>query len=107
MPAARLRPLAREDLFRLWTYIASDNMKAADAMVDRFDHAFTVLAVNPKIGQSRPDLGANVRTFVVGNYIVFYRATSDGIDVGRVMHGRRNIQPQDIWRGFRGLGDDR
>ena len=100
MAAVRVRPLARKDILDIWTYIAADNLDAADAVVDRIDRAFSSLAANPKIGRPRPDLGAGVRSFVVGNYVIFYRAASGGMDIGRVLHGRRNILPEDIWRGL-------
>lgn len=107
MPATTRRPRAREDILDIWTYIAFDNVEAADAVVDRFDSAFALLAANPKMGQARPDIGTGVRSFVVGSYIVFYRPISGGIDVGRILHGRRNIRPEDIRRGFAGpSGED-
>ena len=105
MPAVRRRPLAREDILDIWTYIAADNLRAADALVDRLDQAFFLLARNPKSGRARPDIGRGVRSFTVERYVIFYRAMGGGIDVGRVMHGARNIVPEDILRSL-GIPDD-
>ncbi len=100
MRAIRRRPLAREDILEIWSYIAEDNIRAADALVDRFDRAFAFLATNPKSGRARPDIGRGIRSFVVRPYIIFYRALAGGIDVARVMHGARNIFPEDVWRSL-------
>ena len=100
MPAARLRSLAHEDMFDLWAYIAADNVRAADAVVERLNRAFNLVAINPKSGRSRPDIGPGIRSFIVGKYVVFYRIGAGGIDIGRVMHGARNIVPEDIWPSF-------
>jgi len=39
MPAVRRRPLAREDVLEIWTYVAAENPDAGDAFVDRLDRA--------------------------------------------------------------------
>jgi toxin ParE1/3/4 len=96
MPAARLRPRAHEDLFDLWAFIAADSLRAADAVVDRLERAFELLAFQSRSGRARPDMGPDVRSFVVGKYVVFYRIAPGGIDVGRIVHGARNVAPEDI-----------
>ena len=53
-----------------------------------------MLAQHPLAGEARPELGANLRAFPVGNYIIFYRPDSDGIEVVRVLHGARDIPKQ-------------
>jgi len=42
-------------------------------------------------GRSRFDLSPELRGFPVGNYLVFYRPASDGIEIIRVLHGARDI----------------
>ena len=100
MPAIRRRRLAREDVIEIWSYIAEDNVRAADALVDRIDRAFAFLAMNPRSGRMRPDIGRGIRSFVVRPYIIFYRTLAGGIDVARVMHGARDIIPEDVWRSL-------
>jgi toxin ParE1/3/4 len=100
MSAIRRRRAAREDILDIWSFIADDNIRAADALVDRFDRAFLFLVRHPEAGRLRPDIGSGIRSFVVGKYVVFYRVTSAGIDVGRVVHGARNIVPADVWPSF-------
>ena len=44
----------------------------------------------------RGDLLKNLRSFPVGNYVIFYVPISDGIEVVRVMHGRQDIDADDM-----------
>jgi toxin ParE1/3/4 len=90
------RKHARADLDSIWTYIAADNGKAADALLDRFGTAFEMLVQNPQAGRPRPDLGQNLRSFAVANYMIFYIPRSGGVDIVRVMHGRQNIDADDM-----------
>ena len=106
MSAIRRRRLAREDILDIWSFIAGDNIRAADALVDQFDRAFAFLVIHPKSGRLRPDIGPGIRSFVVGKYVMFCRVASGGIDVGRVMHGVRNFSPEDVWMSFETPADE-
>ena len=55
-----------------------------------------MLAANPSAGRARDDLAPKIRSFPVGNYIVFYLPLSDGIEVVRVLHGRQDIDGDDM-----------
>ena len=65
-------------------------------MIDRIDHAFDMLAQNPLAGRARSDLASKLRSFPVGSYVIFYVPASDGIEVVRVMNGRRDIDADDM-----------
>lgn len=69
-------------------------------MIERLQRMFDLAASNPKMGRARPDVGLGIRTVVVSSYVVFYRVVSGGIEIGRVMHGACNIEPDDIWPSF-------
>src|SRR5712672_458851 len=92
----RKRSQADADLDSIWSYIAADNVKAADGLIDRIGTVFEMLAQNPRAGRARADLVRGLRSFPVGNYIVFYFVRSDGIEVVRVMNGRRDIDADDM-----------
>ena len=100
MRAVRLRPLAHEDMHDLWSFIAADNIEAADRMVKRLTQAFALVSLNPRSGRMRPDIGPEIRSFIVGKYVVFYHIVLDCIDVGRIMHGARNIETEDVLMAF-------
>ncbi|MGY4499466.1 plasmid stabilization system protein ParE [Bradyrhizobium sp. GM24.11] len=39
---------------------------------------------------------ADLRSFPVGNYVIFYVPLSDGVEIIRVMHGRQDIGADDM-----------
>jgi hypothetical protein len=43
------------------------------------------------MGRLRPELAPHLRSFPIGNYVIFYRLTQEGIEVARVLHGARDI----------------
>lgn len=96
MARRRIRPDADEDLNQIWSFIAANNPRAADAMIDRLTEAFDMLLTMPQAGRARREFGENLRSFVIDNYVVFYAAVSEGIDIVRIMHGRRAIEPDDL-----------
>ena len=97
MPNKILRsPRARLDLIEIWSYIAQDNPDAADGMLDRFDDVMSKLAARPLIGRKRPELAENLRSFPLGNYIIFYVLSDDGVEIIRVLSSYRDIDPQTV-----------
>ena len=84
-------PEARLDLCDLWEYIAYDNLTAADQLVEEIDAKCVFLAQMPELGRLREELSPRLRSWVVGNYVIFYRPQPNGIEVIRVLHGRRNF----------------
>lgn len=86
------RPQALLDLIEIWSYIAEDSVGSADAFAARIAKTFTLLARRPAIGRARPELYPDLRSFVVGKYMVFYLPLPNGIDVIRVLHGARDIE---------------
>ena len=65
-------------------------------MLERIRSVYKMLVQNPRAGRLRPDLGPNLRSFAVHNYIVFYIPQSAGIEIVRVVHGRQDIGPADM-----------
>jgi toxin ParE1/3/4 len=93
---ARKSPQAEVDVRSIWDFIAADNLSAADAMIDRIERTFDMLADQPFAGRARSDLAPNLRSFPVGSYIIFYIPKPDGVDVVRVMNGRQDIDADDM-----------
>ena len=58
---------ADEDLIDIWTYIALDNERAADRVLDVLERKTRLLANNPNIGRERFDIAAGVRSVVSGS----------------------------------------
>jgi len=55
-----------------------------------------MLVQTPLAGRERPELGRGLRSFAVGNYVIFYIAPSDGVEIVRVMNGRQDIAAEDM-----------
>ncbi|WP_246725520.1 type II toxin-antitoxin system RelE/ParE family toxin [Beijerinckia sp. L45] len=84
----KVRTSAQNDLLEIWRFVAVNDADAADRLLDRIDKVFAMLADHALAGRARPELGAGVRSFPTGSYIVFYRYDDGGtIDVVRVLSG--------------------
>lgn len=92
MPRVLRKPLARADLLNIWNYVADDSPTRADRLLDIINKKCQTLARFPKMGRARNELGASLRSFPVGNYVIFYREVSKGIEIIRVLHGARDIE---------------
>jgi toxin ParE1/3/4 len=53
---SRKSPQAEIDIALVWEFIADDNVRAADALLDRIEAAFDMLAQTPLAGRARNDL---------------------------------------------------
>jgi toxin ParE1/3/4 len=92
----RKSPQAEIDLTSIWHFIADDSVKAADALLDRIEEAFDMLAQTPLAGRARNDLARKLRSFPVGSYVIFYIPVPDGIEVARVVSGRQDVTAEDV-----------
>lgn len=84
-------PTARSDVTEIAEYIAADNRQAAARLVASFKAHAARLAQSPGIGRPRPELRADLCSFPIGRYVLFYRPMKGGIEIVRVLHGMRDI----------------
>lgn len=85
-------PEADGDLFGIVEFIARDKPRAARLWLLKIRETCETLATQPEMGELRPGFGvADARSFSFGNYVIFYRAIEDGIEVSRVIHGNRDM----------------
>jgi Plasmid stabilization system protein len=82
---------AREDLIDIWLHIAADDPGAADRVLDRLEMAAMNLIENPRMGPARDDIRQGLRYLVSDTYLILYRIVKDGVEVVRVVHGRRDL----------------
>ena len=88
-----LAPEALQDLQELWDYIATENLDAADRVIDTLFAAFERLAAMPGLGHRREDLTDRpLRFWTVDAYLVIYRAEQTPIEIVAVTRGGRDIQ---------------
>ena len=83
---------SEQDVYEIAMFIARDNPDAAIRLIDRFDETLKMLAQNPLAGRAREDLAPRVRSFPIGNYLLFYRPAQHGIELIRVLHGARDLR---------------
>lgn len=55
-----------------------------------------MLMENPLAGRERRELRKGLRSFPAGNYVIFYVPLPDGVEIVRVMHGRQDINADDM-----------
>ena len=96
MKAYRLTSKAESDLFTIWSFIAPDNLDAADRLETEIFHACQQVAEKPDLGHFRRDLTQKpVRFFVIrGTYLIVYDPAMEPLEVLRVLHGARNVSRQ-------------
>ncbi len=91
MAKVRVAAAARRDLKQIWLYIAEDSPDAADHLLDQFETTFLSLAKFSHLGRLREDLSPGLRSFRVGDYLIFYLCRKAGVTVVRVLSGYRDL----------------
>ncbi len=87
-------PLAEEDLTEILDYIAEDSPANAIHFVQTIRDKCDLLASQPGLGRRRPEFrGGRYRSFTVGHYLIFYEPSERGIQIARVQHGARDLEP--------------
>jgi len=96
MSGYRFTPEAAADLFDIWSYIASDNVEAADRVEAAIYDACSFVVQEPLSGQVRRNLTSRpVRFWTVQrfpNYVLVYRPDTQPVQIIRILHGKRNVQ---------------
>ncbi len=85
---------SRADYDEIWDFIALHDIAAADRLIRKLDATLSVIASAPNMGRSVEALAANLRSFPLGSYLIFYRPIEGGIQLIRVLHGARDATPE-------------
>jgi len=83
---------ARADIKEIWTYIAEYNTDSANDVVRDLAKKFDLLESNPKLGREQDGLVVEMRLFPHKNYNIYYFPIEGGVEIYRVLHGRRNVE---------------
>jgi len=92
--AHRVSPRALDKLSDIWLYVLDDrqSVEAANRLIFSITSRFALLAKHPYLGRARDhDLGGGMRTLPVGEYVIVYCVERGGVEVLRVVHGRRDF----------------
>lgn len=83
--------LALRDFQDIHDYIAKDNPDAALEFIERLEKRCKRLCEMPGVGRKRDELRPNTRSATEGDYVLFYRKLNGGIEILRVVHGKRDM----------------
>jgi toxin ParE1/3/4 len=86
--------ISRRDYEEIWQYVAQDNSFAADQLIQEFEHRLALLVRMPQMGRLEEDLAPRLRSVSVGSYLLYYIPIENGIQLVRVLHGARDIDPE-------------
>jgi plasmid stabilization system protein ParE len=96
MSVYALTPVAKADIFEIWSYIANDSEETADRMEQAIYEACAFVAEAPRRGHSRSDLTSRSLRFWTltryPNYTIVYRPDTSPLQVVAVLHGKRNLR---------------
>lgn len=95
MAKYRLSPAAERDLESIWIYTFQQwGLDQADRYADLLIDAFAELALRPKMAPACDHIRPGYRRCKVGQHIVYFRVTNDGVDIIRVLHSRMDAARQ-------------
>jgi toxin ParE1/3/4 len=84
--------LALKDLEGIHDFIAIDSAPRALRFVSKLERRCHSLIEMRERGRPREELAPSLRSTVEGNYVIFYRPTTDGVEIIRVLHGARDLR---------------
>ena len=82
---------AEVDLILIWVYYAEKSALAAQRVREEIASKYDLLLQYPQLGRSRDEVRKGLRSFSIGNYVVFYREIDNGIQIVRVLHGAQDV----------------
>jgi toxin ParE1/3/4 len=84
---------AEEDLISIWRYSADEwSPAAADQQIRDIWTTCEMLLGYPQLGRPRDELLLGARSTVTDPHVVFYRVSTRGIEVLRVLHEREDVE---------------
>jgi toxin ParE1/3/4 len=83
--------LASRDLNEIADYFAENNLEAGEQFFRAFNRKCQQLVAFPNSGKSYAEIRSNLRGISLEGYVIFYRVLDEGIEILRVVSGRRNF----------------
>ncbi len=88
----RIRPLAREDIKKIWAYSYKHwGKEQADMYTSNLGDAIQALLDNPELGASIDQARKGYRQYNIQEHLVIYRLDKNLIDVVRVLGKRMDV----------------
>jgi toxin ParE1/3/4 len=77
-----------DELFQYWAERAGPEV--ADRLIDSIVDRFWLVGEHPDGGRPSDEIGAGVRCFPAGKYLIYYRRTGRATEILHIFHGARN-----------------
>lgn len=87
---------AEADLVAITEYLAERNPTAAVRLLQALHRRWDLLTDQPFSGKAREDLRPGARSVIVGQYLSLYRVTDQGVEIVRVLHGKRDLSEEEF-----------
>jgi toxin ParE1/3/4 len=87
-----LAPSARLDLKEISSYITRFNSGAARRFNKKIIQQCKLVADFPNMGQSCDNFANGLRSFLIEDYLIFYRPIDSGVEVVRVVSGYQDLE---------------
>ena len=88
-----IAPVAKADLKEIYQYgLRQWGQAQSNSYLENLKDHFWSLTDHPLIGTERPELLPGVRSLPVEGYTLFYRVTTDSVEIIRILHGRQDPQ---------------
>ncbi|MBE9017342.1 type II toxin-antitoxin system RelE/ParE family toxin [Chroococcidiopsis sp. CCALA 051] len=84
--------VASRDLMEISDYFYSRNIEAGERFFQKFTRKCEQLVAFPNLGRSYASIQPGLRGVSLENYVIFYKVTENGIEIMRVVSGRRDLQ---------------
>ena len=88
-------PISLNDFKEIIDYIMLDSPIAANKLLDKIEESIANLALFPNRCPYFEDALSEkrYRYLTIGNYNVFYAVLDDTVQIVRILHGKRQIEP--------------
>lgn len=94
MPRVTRTPQAINDIADILAGLSRLSKPASVRVRAAFDRTTKLLARSPGLGRARPDQRPDLFSYTfAGKYVIYYRIISNGIEIARVLHGSRDVDP--------------
>jgi toxin ParE1/3/4 len=88
-----LTPRAQTDLDEIWDYTVERwGFDQAEIYTRQLWTDITTVADRPSLGRDCSEVRVGYRKYASGSHVLFYRLTTDGIDVVRILHERMDYE---------------
>ncbi len=95
MPAHQLviAPAAKTDFKDIYQYgLRHWGQAQSDSYLETIKDQFWSLTEQPLMGVEHPEFLPNAKSLAIESHTVFYRITTDAVEIIRVLHGRQDPQ---------------